>query len=273
MLKVGDRVKLRHDDPVDDTVGVLGTITDVIEKSKKYVKRTAIVNFDNGKLLHRYEEHLHKDEEKTEQLRSIVRKMKEPEVLKYQNEALKYQKHLRVIYESAMFTDFTIICKTDEEEYKFPCHKAVIATGSASGYFARMFGSGMTESSSGEVEVQGYGNEEVEHFIKFLYVLKMEEEVLEKHSVKFLKMADQYDVPMLKADVTNFLLSRLTKETVLSMTIAAHSYNALELKSAAIDFILKNKLEENSLPEWKLALMGHEDLLFDIFSVVFKKSI
>ena len=98
-------------------------------------------------------------------------------------------------------------------------------------------------------------------------------QVLEKHSVKFLKMADQYDVPMLKADVTNFLLSRLTKETVLSMTIAAHSYNALELKSAAIDFIVKNKLEENSLPEWKLALMGHEDLLFDIFSVVFKKSI
>ena len=44
-------------------------------------------------------------------------------------------------------------------------------------------------------------------------------QVLEKHSVKFLKMAGQYDVPllMLKADVTNFLLSRVTKDTVLSM--------------------------------------------------------
>ena len=82
-------------------------------------------------------------------------------------------------------------------------------------------------------------------------------QVLEKHSVKFLKMAGQYDVPllMLKADVTNLLLSRVTKDTVLSMIIAAHSYNAPDLKSAAIDFILKNKLEEKSLtsgylPRW-----------------------
>ena len=98
-------------------------------------------------------------------------------------------------------------------------------------------------------------------------------QVLEKHSVKFLKMAGQYDVPllMLKADVTNFLLSRVTKDTVLSMIIAAHSYNALDLKTAAIAFIVKNKLEEESLAEWKLAPKGHEDLLFDIFSAVHKK--
>ena len=42
-------------------------------------------------------------------------------------------------------------------------------SGSTSGHFARMFGSGMTECSSGEVEVEGYEKEEVEQFIKFLY--------------------------------------------------------------------------------------------------------
>ena len=35
----------------------------------------------------------------------------------------------------------------------------------------------MTECSSGEVEVEGYEKEEVEQFIKFLYTLKLEEEV------------------------------------------------------------------------------------------------
>ena len=84
-------------------------------------------------------------------------------------------------------------------------------------------------------------------------------------------MADQYDVPKLKADVTKFLRSRLTNDTVLSTVLAAQSYNAPELKSAAIEFIVKNKLEEKSLAEWKLALKGHEDLLFDIFSAIHKK--
>lgn len=73
------------------------------------------------------------------------------------------------------FTDFTIICKTEGEEHKFPCHKVIIAAGS--GHFARMFKSGMTEVHNGEVEIQGYERYEVEHFIKFLYIPKMDREV------------------------------------------------------------------------------------------------
>jgi len=256
MFKIGDRVKfVRYEGGFCKLSDVVGTIT------KKWGDK-ASVDWDNGYSF-KYElvlGHLRKYEENTGQ------KTKE-------TEASEHQKHLWAIYENMAFTDFTIICKAGEEKYKFPCHKAVIATGCASGYFARMFGSGMTESSSGEVEVVGYDREEVEHFIKFLYILKMEEEALEKHSVKFLKMADQYDVPKLKAEVANFLLSRLTKDTVLSTVLAAHSYNAPELKSAAIEFIvkMKNKVDEKSLAEWKLALKGHEDLLFDIFSAVYKK--
>jgi len=263
MLKVGDRVKFVDNIKLVDIIGpaynnkrgVLGTVTEIHTAAGVPLAR---VIWDDGQTMCQFESHLEKYEEKCEQ------KMKE-------TEASEYQKHLMAIYENTMFTDFTIICKAGGKEYKFPCHKAVIASGSASGHFARMFGSGMTECSSGEVEVEGYEKEEVEQFIKFLYTLKLEEEGLEKHSVKFLKMADQYDVPKMKADVTNFLRSRLTKDTVLDIVLAAHSYGAPELKSAAIDFIVKNKLEEKSLAEWKLALKGHEDLLFDIFSAVHKK--
>merc|ERR1719427_2028487 len=111
------------------------------------------------------------------------------------------------------FTDFTITCKTEgKEHHKFPCHKVIIAA--ASGHFARMFESGMTEVSNGEVEIQGYAREEVEHFIKFLYIPQMDKEVLEKSAIKFLKMADQYVVSELKADVADFLISKLKKDTV-----------------------------------------------------------
>ena len=77
------------------------------------------------------------------------------------------------IYEKMIYTDFVIICKTDGS--RFPCHKAIIAAGSA--HFARMFESGMTETSNGQVEVEGYENEIVEAFIKFLYFPAVDKEV------------------------------------------------------------------------------------------------
>ena len=93
------------------------------------------------------------------------------------DEILEHRSRRRnlAIYEEKVFTDFAIICKTGGEEYKFPCHKVIIAAGS--GHFARMLKSGMTEVSNGEVEIQGYAKEEVEHFIKFLYIPKMDKEV------------------------------------------------------------------------------------------------
>merc|ERR1739848_605137 len=103
----------------------------------------------------------------------------------------------------------------------------------------------------------GYSIVQVEHFIKYLYVPKMDREVLEKSAIKFLKMADQYDVSELKADVTDFLVSKLKKDTVLDTILAAHSYNAPELKSATIKFIVKNKVEKDSWEDWRLALKGH----------------
>merc|ERR1719187_1656302 len=178
-------------------------------------------------------------------------------------EILEYRRRNLAVYENMAFTDFTITCKTKGEEHKFPCHKAIIAA--ASGHFARMFESGMTEVSNGEVEIQGYARDEVEHFIKYLYVPKMDREVLEKSAIKFLKMSDQYDVSELKADVADFLESKLKKDTVLDIVLAAHSYKASKLKNAAIKFIVKNKVEKDSWEEWRLALEDHNDLLLDIF--------
>ena len=161
MFKIGDRVKfVRCYDGSYKLSDVVGTITD---KMEGYM---ASVAWDNGHTINHYNYlQLRKYEKKTEQK-------------KKESESSEYQKHLWAIYENMAFTDFTIICKAGGEEYKFPCHKAIIATGCASGYFARLFGSGMTETSSGEVELQGYYKDEVEHFIKFLYTLEVEEEVI-----------------------------------------------------------------------------------------------
>jgi len=183
-----------------------------------------------------------------------------------ESELPEYRKRLLAIYENMAHTDFTIICKAEGEEHKFPCHKVIIASGS--GYFAHMLEAGMTESSSGEVEVQGYEPDEVALLVKSLYIPKIEKEVLDKNPIKLLKMADQYDVPKLKADVVKLLKSKITKDSVLDVVLSADSYNASDLKTAAIEFIVRNKVKKENLEEWKLAMKGREELLFEVFAAV-----
>jgi len=237
----------------DGGAGSLGTVDTVTHHPT--VKQVVSVTWDKGGMRSSYQYH-HQHLQVTNQSEKV-------EVKEEVGEILEYRRRNLAIYENMAFTDFTITCKTKGEEHKFPCHKANIAA--ASGHFARMFESGMTEVSNAEVEIQGYARDEVEHFIKYLYVPKMDREVLEKSAIKFLKISDQYDVSELKADVIVFLESKLKKDTVLDIVLAAHSYNAPELKTAAIKFIVKNKVEKDSWEEWRLALKDHNDLLLDIF--------
>merc|ERR1712025_715800 len=74
---------------------------------------------------------------------------------------LELKRRNLAIYEKMEYSDFSIICQADDgREFKFSCHKAIVAAGS--GHFARMFetGSEMIEVSQGEVRIEGY-NEEV----------------------------------------------------------------------------------------------------------------
>ena len=164
MFKVGDRVERNPSDVDwikmnwDGGVGNLGTVVSV---EAKFVD----VNWDKSKKLRHYPRHL-----KVSNQSEKVMNKETDEILEHRS-----RRQNLAIYEEKVFTDFTIICKIGGEEYKFPCHKAIIAA--VSGHFARMFKSGMTEVSNGEVEIQEYAKEEVEHFIKFLYNPKMDREV------------------------------------------------------------------------------------------------
>jgi len=254
MFKVGDRVERNSQNwnlsDQDGGAGNLGTVIKVKDDPRGEIQLVD-VDWDNGR---KFREYYH---------RQLKVNNKKKDVKTEESEVSEERRRNLVIYGNMVFTDFAIICKVGGEEYKFPCHKVIIAAGS--GHFARMFESGMTEVSNGEAEIQGYSKEEVEHFVKFLYIPTMDQEVLEKCAIKFLKMADQYDVTQLKVDVADFLLSKLTKDTMLDIVLAAHSYNAPELKTAAIKAIVKNKVKKESQEEWRLTLKGHEDLLLDIF--------
>merc|ERR1719427_1035313 len=265
LFEVGDKVERNamHDayekngfDFYDGGAGKQGTVYDV--KVPKPGKWTVYVAWDHtGKTTTHNESHRRLKLVGTTNLKAVA---KEVELLNF-NEVKK--RNLE-IYDKMIFTDFVIICKTDGS--RFPCHKAMIAAGSA--HFARMFESGMTESSSGQVEIEGYENEIVEAFIKFLYFPAVDKEILKINAESFLKVADQYDVPKLKEVVVNSMLASLAKENVLGTVLAAHRYNAPNLKENAIQFIVKHRVDKGKLAEWKVSMKGEDDLWFDIFSAM-----
>jgi len=263
MFEVGDRVELNSamwaDGEAPGGAGKQGIVTRVQKPSDpftKYENQWVRVTWDhNGESVFLMQIRL-----KLVKTRNLKADAKEVELLEF----YEMKKRNLEIYEKMIYSDFVIICKTDGS--RFPCHKAILAAGSA--HFARMFESGMTESSSGQVEIEGYKNEIVEAFIKFLYLPAVDKEILKINAESFLKMADQYDVPKLKEVVVNLMLSSLAKENVLGTVLAAHRYNAPNLKENAIQFIVKHRVDKGKLAEWKVNMKGEDDLWFDIFSAM-----
>ena len=60
----------------------------------------------------------------------------------------------------------------------------------------------------------------------------------------------------------------LTKENVLGTVLAAHRCNAPDLKEAAIQFIVTNRVDKERLAEWKVEMKGEDDLWFELFSAM-----
>ena len=170
MFGVGDRVERN---PAEWAVGISfdggpgkqGTVIRVEERSYELEKWMVYVTWDHsGESAGHYQRRL-----KLVGTTNLKADAKEVELLDFN----EMKKRNLEIYEKMIYSDFVIICKTDGS--RFPCHKAIIAAGSA--HFARMFESGMTETSKGQVEIEGYENEIVEAFIKFLYFPAVDKEV------------------------------------------------------------------------------------------------
>jgi len=267
MFGVGDRVERNPaewyilaerggDHDHDGGAGKQGTVQNVVKASKQKEKWMVQVKWDHtGNLISYFQRRL-----KLVKTMDLKADAKEVESFEF----YEMKKRNIEIYEKMIYTDFVIISKTDGS--RFPCHKAILAAGSA--HFARMFESGMTESSSGQVEIEGYKNEIVEAFIKFLYLPAVDKEILKINAESLLKMADQYDVPKLKEVVVKTMLASMSKENVLETILAAHRYNAPNLKEDAIQFIVKHRVDKGKLAEWKVKMKGEEELLFDIFSAI-----
>ena len=94
---------------------------------------------------------------------------------------------------------------------------------------------------------------------------------MKENAEAFLKMADQYEMADLKRDAEDEMKAALCKENVMETILAGHHYNSESVKTAAMTFFAKIKdkdLFAKNREEWKKALKGKDDLLYELLEIV-----
>ena len=68
------------------------------------------------------------------------------------------------------------------------------------------------------------------------------------------------------------LISRLTVNTALDYLVLADLYNSPDLKSAALDFVVKNAKSMISMPEWKRNAAENPEIFVEVTEALVKSS-
>merc|ERR1719228_1990275 len=161
------------------------------------------------------------------------------------------------ILERKLFTDFRISCSNG---MSFPCHKAFLYANSP--VLERMIESNMKEAKEDEM-VLNYEEVVVEGFVKFFYTGQVDSEVLKEHSVSFLDLGGQYEMPGLKSQAEQSMRACLSVENVLRFLGVGVMYNGEEIKEAAKAYFAANisSLDTSEVREY---LKENEYLMFEL---------
>ncbi|XP_071034212.1 uncharacterized protein [Parasteatoda tepidariorum] len=155
----------------------------------------------------------------------------------------RLQSHLKNMLTDSKFTD--VVLKADNEV--IPSHKALLAVRSP--VFSAMFERDMLESKNGVVEIHDVESKTLKLFLEYLYSGTVDK--LDVESAKnLLVVADKYEVLSLKEMCSGYLESVLSLNNVCDVLSLSDMVNDISLKSAAIDYVVKNSLKVLPSTEW-----------------------
>ena len=141
---------------------------------------------------------------------------------------------LENIYKKIRDTDFALRC--DDES--IPCHKNILA--GASSVFEAMIGNKKNkEAEEGEVDMN-ISAEVGRAFVEFIYMAKLDKDILVKEAVSFLELGDKYQMPGLKELAEEEMMTQLSRENMVKLLAISDLYRAKELREAAIKFTKLN---------------------------------
>jgi len=159
------------------------------------------------------------------------------------------------LLDSGTLTDVTIKC----ERKTIKCHKAVLSARSA--VFMAMFQHDMRENKNNEIIIQDLDFATVSDMVKFIYSGRLKD--LADKSDLLLVAADKYDIKDLKELCCQHLAANLNTDQIVDILILADIHKATELKSQAVQFLLKHR-EEVFATDWRTKLQQHPGLIGDV---------
>lgn len=149
------------------------------------------------------------------------------------------------------------------QDKRFQAHKLVLATRSR--VFAAMFEHTMKENCTGEVDMVDCEPGVVQSFLAFLYSGKIEN--LTMNTVfSLLSLAEQYDLPALKAECFSFIETNLNLEIVCDALDVAYKHDNVELKNEAIELLSSNLKEVMQSSRWIKFLVENPVLATEILT-------
>jgi len=161
------------------------------------------------------------------------------------------------LLQSGGSADFTFEVEGEE----IPAHKIILS--SRSSYFRALFNSGMSEATTNRLVVDDIDATTFKAVLKFLYCGRLPED-LRTSAMKYIPVAEKYDIEILRGASENALSQSLTLDNGVDALVLAELYNCPYLKMKAIYWFFKFK---TSLSEEKLKpLEAHPKLLLRIFS-------
>jgi len=162
------------------------------------------------------------------------------------------------LLQSGGSADFTFEVEGEE----IPAHKIILS--SRSSYFRALFNSGMSEATTNRLVVDDIDATTFKAVLKFLYCGRLPED-LRPSAMKYIPVAEKYDIEDLKIASEDALSESLTLDNGVDALILADLYDCYILKMKAVIWFLKFK---TSLSEDKLEpLEAHPKLLLRILQV------
>jgi len=139
------------------------------------------------------------------------------------------------LLESGQFSDVIIKCQGRE----LSCHKVIL--GARSPVFNAMFIHNTMESQRKEIKIEDLDIETVQDMLKYMYAGKIEN--LNTRSPRLLEAADKYQLSELKEICEEVLCETLTVDSCLECLVLADLHTALDLKDAAVKFVVSHSTE------------------------------
>lgn len=148
---------------------------------------------------------------------------------------------------------------------EFHAHKCILAA--SSDVFAAMFQHDNYETEPHVVEIKDISCNVFIEMLRFIYIGRVNE--VDRIVKNLLAAADKYAIEDLKAFCEKNLGERITTDNAVDYLNLADLYNANNLKTRAINFIISHGKEMIDKPEFKSIAHLHEDVIIQVFRNVF----